>query len=76
MDNIPAESVWTYKDQRYRVNSVLLKNLSQDPDTGEWQPTVRYTLEPANGLVFYRSYSEWLGKFERYNPEAPKASEA
>jgi len=56
-------SIWIYKGKFYQVNTLLKRNLSQDPETGEWRPTVRYTTYPQNGLVFYRSDTEWLRKF-------------
>lgn len=62
---IEPDSIWIYKDGIYRVNCVLLKNLSQNRDTGEWQPSVRYTLEPQTDLVFYRAYGEFIHKFDR-----------
>lgn len=56
-------SIWSYKGKLYRVNTLMEKNLSQDPDTGEWRPSVRYTCEPQTDLVFYRADTEWLRKF-------------
>lgn len=58
---IQPDSVWEYKGQLYRVNSVMERNLIQYND--EWHHTVRYTCEPQTGLVFYRSTQEWLEKF-------------
>lgn len=60
---ITQNSLWSYKGVTYQVNSLMECNLSQDPETGEWHPTVRYTNFPQTGLVFYRSYTEWLRKF-------------
>lgn len=62
--DIEVNSLWTYKGQTYQVNSVMLKNLSQDPLTGMWRPTVRYTQHPQTELVFYRADSDWLRKFQ------------
>lgn len=61
--NIPDNSVWKYKGAKYRVNCVMERNLSQY--NNNWYPTVRYTTEPANGLVFYRATVDWLEKFDR-----------
>lgn len=58
---VEADSVWEYKGKHYRVNSVMQKNLIQYDD--DWRPTVRYTLEPPDGLVFYRSDLEFMEKF-------------
>lgn len=55
--------MWFYKDRLYRVNSLMENNLSQDPETGEWRPSVRYVADPQTQLVFYRSDTEWLRKF-------------
>lgn len=38
---ISFNSIWRYKGQVYQVNSLMERNLSQDPETGEWEPTVR-----------------------------------
>lgn len=62
---ITQNSIWTYKDVTYQVSSLMENNLSQDPETGQWEPTVRYTCFPQTNLVFYRSYTEWLRKFTR-----------
>ncbi len=64
METLTFNSIWSYKGKPYQVNTLMLKNLSQDPETGEWQPTVRYTLYPQSDLVFYRSYTEFLRKFK------------
>ena len=69
---IPPDSIWTYKGKVYRVNSVLEKNLSQYND--EWFPTVRYTTEPNNGLVFYRAVPEFLEMF-MFIPAPPVVDE-
>lgn len=61
-DLIPAESIWVYKGKHYKVNSVLTQNLIQYKDN--WEPTVRYETHPSIGLVFYRSVTEFLEKFQ------------
>lgn len=61
--DITPQSIWVYKDVQYQVNSLMMRNLSQDPELGVWRPTVRYTTFPQNGLVFYRSDTEFLRKF-------------
>jgi len=62
---IQSNSVWSYKGKRYQVNSLMLRNLSQDPELDVWRPTVRYTAYPnIDGLVFYRSDPEFLRKFK------------
>ena len=63
--SLTSNSIWEYKGETYQVNSVLERNLSQDSATGHWEPTVRYTNYPHNGLVFYRSYTEFLRKFTK-----------
>jgi len=62
-EDLTFNSIWSYKGKKYQVNTLMLRNLSQDPETGEWRPTVRYTLYPQCGLVFYRSDTEFLRKF-------------
>lgn len=62
---IEANSIWSYKGRQYQVNSLLLRNLIQDPELGCWRPTVRYTCYPnKDGLVFYRADTEFSRKFE------------
>lgn len=60
---IEPNSIWVYKGKQYQVNSVLPRNLIQDPQLNEWRPTVRYTTFPQNGLVFYRADTEFFRKF-------------
>lgn len=60
---IKPNSIWVYKDKQYQVNSVLARNLIQDPQLNQWRPTVRYTTFPQNGLVFYRADTEFFRKF-------------
>lgn len=66
--NLPrpeSDRLYLYKGQKYRVNSVLERNLTQFQ--GEWQPTVRYTSFPdTTGLVFYRALGDFQ-KFEALN---------
>jgi hypothetical protein len=62
---IPRNTTWEYKEVRYRVQDVWDSNLSQDPETGKWEPTVRYKLVPPTELTFHRTVTEWLRKFTR-----------
>ena len=62
-EDLKFNSIWTYKNAFYQVNTLMERNLTQDPETGEWQPTVRYTTYPQNGLVFYRADTEFIRKF-------------
>lgn len=62
--DITFNSIWEYKGKKYQVNSLMPNNLIQDPATDQWEATVRYTTFPQNGLVFYRSSTEWLRKFK------------
>jgi hypothetical protein len=61
--DITPGSVWSYKRKLYQVSSLMMKNMSQDPELGVWRPTVRYTCYPQTDLVFYRADTEWLRKF-------------
>lgn len=61
--DITSGSLWTYKEKVYQVSSLMMKNMSQDPELGAWRPTVRYTCYPQTDLVFYRSDTEFLRKF-------------
>jgi hypothetical protein len=60
---ITQDSIWSYNGVLYKVSSLMENNLSQDPLTGEWVSTVRYTNNPQTRFVFYRSFTEWLRKF-------------
>jgi hypothetical protein len=42
LDTIRPGSVWTYKGRSYRVQCVTPNFLTQDPETGDWAPTVHY----------------------------------
>lgn len=57
-------TIWTYKNQSYRVLGVSEEELIQDPQ-GDWRPTVRYATEPDNLLRFNRADTNFLEKFER-----------
>lgn len=60
---ITGGSLWVYKGKLYQVSSLMMKNMSQDPELGVWRPSVRYTCYPQTDLVFYRADTEWLRKF-------------
>lgn len=62
--HITPGSIWLYKGKMYQVSSLMMNNMSQDPELGAWRPTVRYTCYPQTELVFYRSDTEWLRKFQ------------
>lgn len=66
--------VWTYKNRNYRVQTVTPNFLTQDPETGDWAPTVHY--EVANEthdtqligslrLKFGRPVTEFYRKFRK-----------
>jgi hypothetical protein len=64
---IGSGGIWNYKDVDYRVLRHSFDILSQDPETGEWGPTVFYQLRvdgPQTQRQFTRSASEWLRKFK------------
>lgn len=72
MATVKNGTVWTYKGRTYRVQTVTPFFLTQDPETGDWAPTVHY--EVANEthdtqvvgsvhLKFGRAITEFYRKF-------------
>jgi hypothetical protein len=77
MGTIIGGSIWEYKGKKYRVQTVTPNFLTQDPETGDWAPTVHY--EVANEtrdtqvigslrLKFGRPCTEFYRKFKFVQP--------
>lgn len=72
VDEIKATKVWTYKDKLYRIQTVTIGMLSQDPN-GEWVPTVIYgthnvthdtQVVGTQPLNFARPVTDFIAKFK------------
>lgn len=67
-------SLWEYKGKQYRVFCTMPGFLTQDPETGDWAPTVSYRVAKETRdtqvigslvLQFGRAITEFNRKFKR-----------